>query len=98
MHLIYTPLALEDFDTILDRIAKDNPAAAVRLGEDFNKTCLLLKTNPRMGEAKDNLQPGLRRFICRGYGIYYRIDEERKVVYVSRFIHPRINVTSQLFR
>lgn len=65
MHLIYTPLALEDFEKILDRIAEDNPAAAVRLGEDIPKTCELLKSHPMLGEQKDDLGDGLRRFSCR---------------------------------
>ena len=46
MHLIYTPRALEDFGSILERIAADNPAAAVRLGEEILKTCELLKSHP----------------------------------------------------
>lgn len=69
MRLIYTPRSLDDFDQILERIAQDNPVAAVRLGEDILKTCELLKSHPMLGEAKDEVSAGLRRFSCRGYGI-----------------------------
>ena len=97
MRLIYTPVALEDFRRILDRISRDNPSAAVRLGEGLLKTCELLKSHPRMGEKKDDLSPGLRRFSCRGYGIYYRIEEDDRAIYVGRFLHPKLDVSPELF-
>lgn len=97
MHLIYTPVALEDFRRILDRISIDNPPAAVRLGEDILRTCELLKSHPQMGERVENLSPGLRRFSCRGYGIYYRIEEDRQAIYVGRFLHPKLDVVPELF-
>lgn len=98
MRLIYTPRSLEDFEHILSRIAEDNPAAAVRLGEDLLKTCTLLKTHPLMGQLKDDLHEGLRRFSCRGYAIYYRVDEQNQTVYVARFLHPKRNVSKEHFQ
>lgn len=97
MHLIYTPRSLEDFENILDRIAVDNPSAAVRLGEDMLKTCEMLKTQPLIGEQKDELGKGLRRFSCRGYGIYYRLQENDQAVYICRFLHPKLDVGRQAF-
>ena len=97
MRLIYTPRSLDDFDHILQRIAEDNPAAAVRLGEDILNTCKLLKSHPEMGERKDELTAGLRRFSCRGYGIYYRIDSEQQVVWIGRLLHPALDVKRQAF-
>lgn len=97
MRLIYTPRSLEDFDRILEYIARDNPSAAVRLGEDLLEACELLKSHPLLGEAIDDLATGLRRFVCRGYGIYYRVDEELQAVYIGRFLHPRIDVAPERF-
>ena len=97
MRLIYTPRSLDDFDLILKRIGDDNPSAAVKLGEDLLRTSELLETHPLLGEVQDDLAPGLRRFICRGYGIYYRVDASDKVVFVVRFLPPRMNVTPELF-
>ncbi len=86
MRLIYTPRFLDDFDQILKRIAVDNSAAAVRLGEDILKTCELLKSHPMMGERKEELGNGLRRFSCCGYSIYYRVDREQQVVRIGRIL------------
>ncbi len=97
MRLIYSPRSLDDFDLILKHIAEDNPKAAVRLGEDILKTCELLKSHPQMGQQKDDLGKGIHRFTCRGYGIYYRIDNQRQVVTIGRFLHPRLNIAPEQF-
>ena len=98
IRLIYTPRSLHDFDRILERINLDNPAAAVQLGEDIIKTCELLEQHPLLGEVQDDLSPGLRRFICRGYGIYYLPIEADDVLYVVRILPPRLNIVPELFR
>jgi plasmid stabilization system protein ParE len=97
MRLIYTPKSLDDFDSILRHIGKDNPPAAVRLGEDILRTCELLEENPELGVSKDDLTKGMRRFMCRGYGLYYRIDEQLSVVKVLRILHPSLDVGQQSF-
>ena len=50
-----------------------------------------------MGEQKDDLSKGLRRFSCRGYGIYYRIEEADQAVYIGRFLHPKIDIIPEMF-
>lgn len=97
MRLIYTPRSLDDFDRILERISQDDPRASVRLGEALLKTCELLESNPLLGEAQHDLFPGLRRFVCRGYAIYYTVEEAEQTVFIVRFLPPRLNITPELF-
>lgn len=98
IRLIYTPRSLEDFDRILAQISIDNPAAAVQLGEDLLRTCELLETYPQLGEDQPGLAADLQRFVCRGYGIYYRLEPENNVILIIRFLPPRVNVIPELFR
>lgn len=47
---------------IANYIAADNPAAAARWLDGIEEKLLSLARNPLMGEAVDDLRPGLRRF------------------------------------
>jgi plasmid stabilization system protein ParE len=97
MRLVHSSRSLEDCDYILSRIGGDNPAAAVRLGEDILRTCKLFESHPQMGERKDDLAKGMRRFMCRGYALYYRIDENNQVVKLLRILHPKLDGRRQTF-
>ncbi len=97
MRLIYLEPALTDIEGILDYISKDNPIAAVRFGEGLLKTCRMLERNPEMGASRSDLAEGLRLFIYRGYGLYYRIDCIRNAVLLGRVLHPALDVKRQSF-
>lgn len=97
MRLLFSDQALRDFDQILNHIGEKNPSAAVKWGEDVYKTCSLFESHPEMGERRDELALGIRRFMCRGYALYYRIDEDRQVVKLLRILHPRLDAKQQSF-
>lgn len=56
------------------------------------KTCELFESYPELGGSRDELSPGIRLITCRGYGLYYRVDEERGDVKLLRILHPFLDV------
>lgn len=97
MRLIFTEGALADFESILNYIAKDSHSAAVRFGEGLIETCELLEKNPELWVNKDDLNLGLRLFTYRGYGLYYRIDDQRQALKLLRVLYPALDVRRQSF-
>lgn len=47
--LVWTPLARDDLREIASYIARDNPAAALRVGERILRSVEPLKTMPQLG-------------------------------------------------
>ncbi len=82
---VVTPLARADLDGIWDHIAADNPTAADRLLERFRETFAILARHPSMGQARDELRPGLRSFSVRKYVVYFESVQER--LRVVRVLH-----------
>jgi toxin ParE1/3/4 len=63
--------AEEDLLTIAGNIAKDNPSAAARWLDEIEDTLNLLAQQPGIGEAVDQIRPGLRRFSQGNYLLFY---------------------------
>jgi toxin ParE1/3/4 len=66
------PAARQDIRDICRYIAADNPPAAVRFREGLRARFRLLASQPFMGEARDDLAPGLRMLTAGNYVILYR--------------------------
>ena len=49
MKVLWTPRAASDLNLVCDRIAEDNPAAAVRVADRIYKQVLQLAGMPNMG-------------------------------------------------
>jgi toxin ParE1/3/4 len=54
----------------------------------------LLATYPRVGRARDNLQPGLRSFTAGNYVILYKIEGEDVVI--LHIVHGRRDIEALL--
>ncbi|MCX6902518.1 MAG: type II toxin-antitoxin system RelE/ParE family toxin [Verrucomicrobia bacterium] len=65
-----------DLVEISEYIARWNPAAAHRLVERLFHECEFLLLQPYSGAPRDNLRPGLRRWLVGNYVIFYRIIGE----------------------
>lgn len=72
MKIIQTPAAVRDVSTIADWIAEHNLDAALNFFDDVDRILKLLCSHPLMGEAVDELSPGLRRHTFGNYLIFYR--------------------------
>ncbi len=53
-------------------IARDNPAAAKRLLQRFDRKLELLAEFPGLGQSRDDLMPGLRSYPVKKYLLLYR--------------------------
>jgi toxin ParE1/3/4 len=83
--IVVSPLAQADLDEIWDHIARDRVVNADRFVDRIEQRFGLLAKNPRLGVARDDLRPGLRRFGYARYLIYYRLV--RGGIEVVRVVH-----------
>ena len=67
---------------IVSYVSTDNPTAAQKLGSELLDQALGLESLPFRGR-----RPGYLKLVHGNYLIYYRINEDEKVVEVLRFIH-----------
>ncbi len=82
---LFSPMAVEDLDGILEYIARDNPAAAVRFVETLKEKCNTLARFPLLGASRDQLAERLRVFSVGNYAIYYRPEGES--LRIERVLH-----------
>jgi toxin ParE1/3/4 len=87
--------ANEDLQYIQDRIARDNPSAAVRLIERFEARMELICSAPDAGEPRDDVSPGIRQAIIGSYVIYYRAEQD--VVSILRVVHGARDMPGAFF-
>ena len=86
--LVWTPLAHDDLREIVRYIARDNPAAALRVGERILNSVEPLKSMPQMGRMVPERQDETIREIIRGnYRIIYRVRVERRAIEIWRIWH-----------
>ena len=82
---VFSPMAVEDIEAILEYIARDKPAAAVSFVETLKHKCDTLARFPLLGASRDHLAEGLRVFPVGSYVIYYR--PEGDTVRIERVLH-----------
>ena len=70
---VFSPMAVDDIEAILQYIARDKPAAAASFVETLKDKCNTLARFPLLGASRDHLAEGLRVFPVRSYVIYYRV-------------------------
>ena len=72
--LEWLPIAKQDFETIVEHIAADNPAAAVEQGDEIEKQIFMLISYPKMG--RPGRIKGTRELIIvrMPYIVAYRIN------------------------
>jgi toxin ParE1/3/4 len=68
----FDPTARKDLKGIIAYIYKDNPSAALRLRDKFNKTFRLLAREPHIGELQAEIAVDLRSFSVGSYVIYFQ--------------------------
>ena len=83
--IIWSPEALNHLDQIVRFISRDNPAAAVRLGNAIIEKALLLSNFPRLGMVfREARRDALREISVPPYRIFYEInDAEKRIEIVS---------------
>jgi toxin ParE1/3/4 len=76
--------AHEDLRNIVAYISKENPGAAETLGRELLDEAMSLESLPYRG-SRVKKRRGLLKLIHESYLIYYRIQEQKKVVEIVAF-------------
>ncbi len=88
MDIIWSPTALEHLQGIYDYILADNPAAAIDVHEEIERTVGFLKDNPRLGhpgrveESRELVVPRYPTYI-----IVYELFRDR--IHILAVMHGR---------
>jgi toxin ParE1/3/4 len=77
--------AREDIASALRHLRRHSAPAARRLAAAVDRACRLLRTNPLVGKARDDLEPGVRSVVVSGYYLMYTVTDTE--VIVVRFLH-----------
>ena len=92
-------LAARDLKNIFEYISNklDNPAAAVKLIEDFAEVFEMLRLFPKSGPNINNVfikDQSLRKIVVKKYIVFYRLEE--KEIKIVRIIHGMTNYQASL--
>lgn len=79
--------AENDLENIWDYLAERNEPAAAQLFSEISRALDMLKTHPRMGQAKPTIRPNARHFPVGKYTILYKVDDDQRLVTLTRIIH-----------
>jgi toxin ParE1/3/4 len=93
--VIKSRLSRDDYLEIWLYVARDNPAAADRLIDQFDANLDALARNPMIGQRADGFAPGLRSLPVGNYLIFYRPMEEG--IALARLLHSARNITPEFF-
>ena len=86
--VILSAKALRDLEEIVAFIAADNPPAAERFGHRLIAEAEAIGPHPQAGRMVPEFgDPSIRERIFRSYRIVYRLEQERRMIVVSRFWH-----------
>ena len=93
-NLVITKPAEKDLADILQYISKDlsAPKAANDLLDDILKCYDNILLNPLMYALCDNdrlKSKKYRKAVIKNYIMFYRVDEEKQIIYIMRFIYGR---------
>lgn len=86
--VIWTDEAIDDLRQLVVYISKDNPAAAVKLGEKLIQKSMLLAAHPRFGKIFRELgRDNIREMTVPPYRLIYEIDEAGLKVFIRALHH-----------
>ena len=84
--IIFSPQAIADLETAVRFIAKENPEAAVRFGNELIDRVAILGNFPLLGPPYPK-RPDVRKLVSRPYVIFYRVREADNSVDILRYWH-----------
>lgn len=85
-HVIFSDRCHTDLQKIVEYIARDDPAAAIRFGSTLVDKAESLASAPEMGPILPK-KPGTRFLPVGSYLIIYRPVEKQRIVRILRFWH-----------
>jgi addiction module RelE/StbE family toxin len=84
--IIFAPQAIADLEEVVRYIARDDPDAAVRIGNALIDRVAILENFPLIGALYPK-RTGVRKLVSRPYIIYYRLRLEAGCVDILRYWH-----------
>lgn len=84
--IVFSPQAVADLESAVRFIAKDNPDAAMRVGNTLIDRVSILEHFPLVGSPYPK-RPGVRKLVSRPYIIYYRPRLEENCLDILRYWH-----------
>jgi toxin ParE1/3/4 len=84
--IIFSPQAIMDLEEVVRHIAQDDPATAVRVGNELIDRVEILENFPLLGAPYPKC-PGVRKLVSRPFLIFYRSRETENVVDILRYWH-----------
>lgn len=94
MHLIITPLAQRDLETIGDYIAEDNPARAATFIRELRNQCSKIQQTPKAYRLRSDIASGIRSSVYGRYVIYFIADND--IVRIIRILHGAMDASAHL--
>lgn len=86
--IVWTLRSREDLRDIAAFIAKDNPEAALRLGDLIFHRVADLEKFPEFGRVvPERNQPNIREIVVKSYRVIYRVRKNEKIIEVLRVWH-----------
>jgi plasmid stabilization system protein ParE len=82
--IIFAPQALADLPVLVRYIAKDNPEAALRVGNELIDRVAVLENVPFLG-APYPKSTGVRRLVSSPYIIFYRPKADQQCIEILRY-------------
>jgi plasmid stabilization system protein ParE len=86
--VVWTLRSREDLRAISIFIARDNPAAALQLGDVIFQRMDSLRSFPELGRVvPERGEPNIREIVVGNYRVVYRFRREQKTVEILRVWH-----------
>ncbi|MGH7976045.1 MAG: type II toxin-antitoxin system RelE/ParE family toxin [Limisphaerales bacterium] len=86
--VIWSPRGIETLGELVEFIARDNPAAARKMGRAVFQKSLLLGRHPRLGKVFAGLShDDVREMLVRPYRIIYRVQNSNRTVTILTVWH-----------
>jgi len=92
MKLRYTERAIADLEEIRSYIARDNPSAAVAVGNRIERAIGLLENFPHLGRPGRVGGTRVLQVARTPYAVYYKIDQSHDEVAIVHIRHGRRRV------
>ena len=91
----YLPLAVQDLNEIARYLSGFYPQTASRVLKEMRDKITKLSDNPKMCEIY-RLDPAYRRMVVDQYLVFYRVNDETKVVEIHRVLRGSWNLLQYL--
>lgn len=86
--IVWTDRALDELREVCRYISNGSESAAERVGDDILRHVEILRDFPFIGPPFPRGESGrVREILCRGYRIFYRVNEGQSIVEILTIWH-----------